>query len=581
MSELPPARRRPGSGSRPSAGRPAAPRSTGAQRAVPGSGSRPAVRGGSASEARLVCTAGPKAGTEFPLSGDEEIVAGRANENPISVPDTSVSRRHFSVQKGAGGWEISDLGSGNGTLLNAERLEAPTALHNGDVITAGDSEFTFEDVANATAPRALPARRSEVPARRSQAGRPDVRARLNRSGAPAMDPARKKKIILLSAVAGVVILGGLVTAKVVSDRNAEALRAQQLVEQARRGELATIFQDGKNLVRDGQWTDAKVKFEEIIARAPNYPGVKDYLDRANIEIPNQQYLADAEAALKALRLGDAAAAIGKVKSTQQFEKLRDVKSGLDKALTSQLREAMTLMNAVGDKDVRRAAYVKAQEISGDILRVDPEHRDAKIVSENAARQIEIIDAPPVVVVGPAPKPWVPVIDRYLDGDVTGALAMADACGGKDRKCRDLAKEIREFAALYKRVEELDVRGLDRLMKLDRSIGDGRRSKMGQVAGTRAATAFYKNASAAKVAGQWGKAMDWAKKALQAEPGHAPSQAIVQEVSGKARDVYMLGYQLEPTSPDDAAVKYREVMVMTSPGDEYHGKAKSRLANLER
>jgi tetratricopeptide (TPR) repeat protein len=574
--QMPPARRRPGSGTGPSVGRPASRRSTG-ERALPAA---PAPGG---TEAALLCSAGPKAGTEFPLSGDEEIVIGRANENVISIPDTSVSRRHCSVRKVDDGWAVSDLGSGNGTLVNGERIEGETVLRNSDTITIGDTELTFQDVANSTAPRALPVRRTgaDVPARRSSAGRPDVRARLSRSGAPAADPAKKRKVMLIGGAVAVVVLGGLVAAKVVVDRQNEALVAQQQQEAARRGELASVFQEGKNLVRDGKWTDARVKFEEILARSPNYPGVKDYLDRANEEIPNQQHLADADQALNENKLGAAAAALKSVSSTtQQFEKLRAVKSRLDQKLTERLREATGLMNAVGDKAVRREAYVRAREITADILLVNADHRDAQVVNQSATRQIELLDAPPVVVTGPAPKPWEAVIARYLDGDLTGALAMADACG-KERRCANLASEMREFANLYKKVEDLDVRGLQRIIQLDRAIGDGKRSKMGAVAGTRAATAFYRNASSAKVAGQWGKAMEWAKKALQADPGHAPSQAIVQEVTGKARDVYMLGYQLEPTSPDDAAVRYREVLVMTSPGDEFYDKAKSRLTRLER
>ncbi len=585
--QMPPTRRRPGSGAGQSAGgeRPASERPVRRPTGVQRSASAPQPRGAPAG-AKLIVVAGPRAGDEFPLSGEEDLVIGRATENPVSIPDTSVSRRHCILRKTEEGWAVSDLGSGNGTVVNGERVDAEHLLQNGETITIGDTQLTYQDLANATDRRALPVRRTgaEAPVRRSIPGRPDAaRPRVARGAAaqPA-DPAKKRKVMLIAAAALVVVGGGLVAAKVAVDAKNEALLAQQLAEQERRGNIAAIFQDGKNLVRDGRWVEAKVKFEEIIAVAPGYPGVRDYLDRANVEIPNQQRLAEAESALGENKLGVAAVALKAVsQDTQQYEKARALRTQLEQKLGERLREATLLMNATGEKPQRREAYTKALEISQDILAASADHRDAQVVAQNAQRQLEALDAPvPVAPSGPTQKAWEPVIARYLDGDLTGALAIADACAGKDKKCGALAGEMREFANLYKKVEELDVKGLQRLLQLDRSIGDGKRSKMGAVAGTRAATAFYKNASAAKVAGQWGKAMEWAKRALQADPGHAPSQAIITEGTGKAKDVYMLGYQLEPTSPDDAAVKYREVLIMTSAGDEYYDKAKSRLARLE-
>src|SRR5262245_58760746 len=130
MSNGPPVRRRTSSGGDPPLRRPP----TGAISAV-----------SSKSEAngiKLVCTAGPKSGQEFPLV-QQEVVIGRATDNGISIPDTSVSRKHLKLRKASGGWMAMDLGSGNGTLLNGELLTDETVLGNGDVLALGDTEFTF------------------------------------------------------------------------------------------------------------------------------------------------------------------------------------------------------------------------------------------------------------------------------------------------------------------------------------------------------------------------------------------------------------------------------------------------------
>src|SRR4051812_40771007 len=131
----PPPRRRPTSAGAPSVNRP---------RPAPAPEPEPAP----ASGAVLSCTAGPKAGSEFPLDGDEMVV-GRATEATISVPDTSVSRKHCVFKREGNGWVVADLGSGNGTLVNGEPVTEDRPLTSGDTITVGDTEFTFRDESNA------------------------------------------------------------------------------------------------------------------------------------------------------------------------------------------------------------------------------------------------------------------------------------------------------------------------------------------------------------------------------------------------------------------------------------------------
>jgi hypothetical protein len=53
--------------------------------------------------AKLVATAGPASGEAFALDGDE-LVVGRASDNAISIPDTSVSRKHLLIRRAGEGW---------------------------------------------------------------------------------------------------------------------------------------------------------------------------------------------------------------------------------------------------------------------------------------------------------------------------------------------------------------------------------------------------------------------------------------------------------------------------------------------
>ena len=80
--------------------------------------------------------------------GPDELVIGRdAQEADLVVEQsTRVSRRHAAVRPVAGGYEIVDLGSANGTTVNGDPVERfPVALEDGDrVALGGDVELLFE-----------------------------------------------------------------------------------------------------------------------------------------------------------------------------------------------------------------------------------------------------------------------------------------------------------------------------------------------------------------------------------------------------------------------------------------------------
>jgi cardiolipin synthase len=65
---------------------------------------------------------------------------GRAQENDIVITDALVSRHHAQITLDGGTCRITDLGSGNGTFLNGERINGSKCLRPGDVVRIADSE---------------------------------------------------------------------------------------------------------------------------------------------------------------------------------------------------------------------------------------------------------------------------------------------------------------------------------------------------------------------------------------------------------------------------------------------------------
>ncbi len=114
---------------------------------------------------RLVVTAGPAKDTVVPLT-QEEASIGRDPNNLVAISDPSVSRKHCLLRREVDGrFQITDLESRNGTVVNGVTVKEHWLRH-GDEIATGDSVFVFlveED------DRVLPASRVEFDDRKPTA----------------------------------------------------------------------------------------------------------------------------------------------------------------------------------------------------------------------------------------------------------------------------------------------------------------------------------------------------------------------------------------------------------------------------
>ena len=574
---------------RPTGVAPAAPRAP--------TGGAPAVRRPTATARavkqtpKLIAQAGPASGQEFVLDGDE-LVIGRAADNPVSIPDTSVSRKHALVRKTSDGWAVSDLGSGNGTMLNGEAIADETTLAEGDVITLGDSELRYSAggapaaaVEPPTAEFPTGARRPPVRTARSGGGaieRSTGRGRPVRTSRMAEDPeeAKKKRRKAFIVVGGslVVIMALGVGWKAIDNKRQIAVRAERLKGQEHQAEMANLFKEAKPMVRLGKWVEAKAKLEEMQAEDVDYETrqVENYIKIAETEIPNQSLLAEANVAIAKGELGKAGAALSKVKTTTQEAALRSAKDALDAKTTEKLAEARGL--AASASDLAKMEQLKA--LCEDILLVRVDDREASELKKAAETAIYRIKNPSVAP-PPPDTPWLEVQLRYKNGDSSGSLSLAQACANKHAQCRALEENIKEFEAKSKRLEELNENELIAAYELDKKIAGGSSSELSRPLRTQLVSKLYVKASQAKTTGNWSRAIEFARRVLQADSGHVGAQALVNEARNQARDVYLRGYQLKESSPDEAIRLFKDVMNMTPPDDDNHQKAKARVAELQK
>ncbi|HLX04931.1 MAG TPA: FHA domain-containing protein, partial [Candidatus Binatus sp.] len=74
----------------------------------------------------------------------QTIAIGTHPSNDVVLDDSTVSRRHATITRKSGGFELADLGSTNGTFVNGRRLSGPTALKSGDEIKFGAVRLAFD-----------------------------------------------------------------------------------------------------------------------------------------------------------------------------------------------------------------------------------------------------------------------------------------------------------------------------------------------------------------------------------------------------------------------------------------------------
>jgi len=540
---------------------------------------------------------GPAEGREFELVGDEVII-GRSPENPISIADTSMSRRHAVIRRSGAGWAISDLGSGNGTMLNGAEIADEAPLSPNDVISVGDSELTFFDASETsvgetrqilepvaerklTGPSALPAKRPPVrTARNGEAPRvrPGRVARREEAVRPQPSNSFRKLLIRFGGVLAIVMALGVGWKAI--DNKEKRKQALLLAEKnaTKQGKDAE-FQEAKRLARESRWVEAKAKLLEIRAEDADYEpsSIQQYLERAEVEIPNQEAFSSVVALLKADQLGKAKVALSSVENTLGSSETQraSLAEQLDARVTAKAAEGRAMLTAPGD--LQKMEQLKV--LADDLLAARPDDREATELKRQADAAINRIKNPsaPVAV---AETPWVEVQNRFRSGDKSGAQALAEACAPRQAQCRTLESQIKEFEGKLKNLESLPENELFALFELDRKIAGGQSSDVSKPIKTRVAAQFYLKASQAKTTGNWSKAIEHAKRVLLADAAHAGALNLISEGRSQAKDVYLRGYQLKDSTPDEAARLFKEVITMTPKDDELHQKADARLAELQ-
>ena len=72
----------------------------------------------------------------------EAITLGRSRQCHIQLDDGTISSEHFQLKPLGESYEVEDMGSTNGILLNGKKVTS-ALLNPGDMIAAGTHEFEY------------------------------------------------------------------------------------------------------------------------------------------------------------------------------------------------------------------------------------------------------------------------------------------------------------------------------------------------------------------------------------------------------------------------------------------------------
>lgn len=89
----------------------------------------------------LIGMSGDVKGKSFPIT-DQDLSIGRNGDNTISINNATVSGHHCVIRREGDRYLLRDLGSTNGTRVNAHEVKEAT-LKPKDLVQAGSVEFLF------------------------------------------------------------------------------------------------------------------------------------------------------------------------------------------------------------------------------------------------------------------------------------------------------------------------------------------------------------------------------------------------------------------------------------------------------
>ncbi|MGI5861520.1 MAG: FHA domain-containing protein [Myxococcales bacterium] len=561
---------------------------------------------------------GPDSGLRLPVRGGRMII-GRGEGCDFKLKDAAASRRHAELVASPSGLVVRDLGSGNGTRVNGERVSEAAVLH-GDTIAVGqtllrviDDLKQFEEERRPKAAPPRPGPRAAPPAgpRRSTPpiARPgdyeddeDEVSGTARMSLPSRDKGLLGKLKALPPPMRYGILGGgglLVLLLLLAI--AGALKGPPPPPPGpppEELEYEALFEEGKKNLRAAKYEDALASFRAAQA-VIDKPELARYIEACERDAKASRQVLDAKSL--AAR-GELAEAIEVLKGIEElagvYEEAKElIKTYEADRIAAVKRQIETLLQ---DADVEGARELLAElpESQQPVVRGQIEKAELALEqaqAEQARRERERAAQAKVKRIRKARREVdeaiAGVVRKMNSGNFEGALRELDRVMDNARskhvvkKVRDLRVLIPKFSSAYREgvskynggAYEAAAKPLLRAltywedMDIEGNLGASLQQKVAK------SMEMYGRASMARQ--EYGTAAKAFRQAIRFNPKAFEAKAALQEIARKAKDVYLQGYVEKDRNPDMARAKFRQVLDMVPPDHEVYQDAKKRLDDL--
>jgi pSer/pThr/pTyr-binding forkhead associated (FHA) protein/tetratricopeptide (TPR) repeat protein len=538
----------------------------------------------------LVVVQGEEEGREIELT-QAQVTMGRGADNDLVFPDIACSRRHCILEKRDNDFVVTDLGSGNGTVVNGSRVQS-AVLGDGDEIEIGSTILQFNlpaaagrsrgaDVQTVTSTHPMPAE-----------GKPGFLGEL------LADPRRKKLIIY----GGGGVLGFLLLMLLVKAVSGPAEPPPPSPEELRRQEQLRMqqefdehMQEARRLVKEKNWKQAQLSIQLALKLDPQNRFALDYRDFVAREVGAQTALQTARSFIEQKAWDQAIAALNQVgRESEGHEEAVGLKKNIELEIKSDLV-------AQGKALMEEKNYNQALLKFDEVLRRDPDYEEAATLKREVEEEIAKEEKRVATLEKRKRHKTVSFKRRkkretkkkggltgrmlalYKNGEVDKAIEKAEEAGATEQLVK-----LKKFKSVYTRGMDLSknkgqmkkaIEFLKQAMTLDKKIAGGA-GKYSQEIKEKLGKNYFVKGVDAHMKKRYPEAYKAYKTSLKYHPSYELASKRLQELEKIAKKFYEEAYIIKSTNAEAAIKKLNTVLQIVPPHHVYYSKAKRLKSSIQ-
>lgn len=357
-------------------------------------------------------------------------------------------------------------------------------------------------------------------------------------------------LIFIAYIVSVIFREGENASKVRQDKAVYLVKPPSTEDEVADKAAVIYFKAANQFMEKNLWEEAAEKYKRLLAFEPEHPEAGKRLKKAEEELKNRELL---EKGLPFIE-------------KHQYEEGISLLSKIPEDSVYFMRALFEITFARDAKYNTSSKGVYKPESKADIIR-----KKAKTLIRQA-------------------------IGDYTEGKMSQAIRKLDAVSGLGLKSNsyltlralNLAKTMEKARSMFnKGLDEYKNRQFknafatwDKVISLDRKIAGGRSTHYSNRIYAYFADEYYNRAKKYYSQGNYLKASKDCANALRGNPRHSGARDIKSRLSKRAKKLYREGYVLESVSPLKAIEKWKELVQTSLPANEYHKKAKERIAKYE-